>query len=266
MSFFRASARGAAQAAFAPDRVGYAVGDIHGRLDLLVELLTVLEVQAANEIRDGVQPVVVFLGDYVDRGPNSAGVIDLLLKGAPLGYERRFLKGNHEESMLAFLEAPLENRAWVLQGGAETLRSYGVTPPSPVGARDEDWVRVSLELNAKLPPAHIEFLNSLERYLVMGDYAFVHAGVDHSRTLEQQTDADLYWSRQRFLASKKRFSHVVVHGHTPADRPYIDDRRIGVDTGAYASGMLSAARFEGSEVTFLSAMDRIGQRRNAQAS
>ncbi|MFZ2029549.1 MAG: metallophosphoesterase [Vitreimonas sp.] len=265
MSFLRSRARQASSANFVDGRVGYAIGDIHGRSDLLVELLAVLENRAPSEVRDGVHPVVVFLGDYVDRGPNSAGVIDLLLKGAPFGYERRFLKGNHEQSMLAFMEAPLENRAWVLQGGAETLRSYGVTPPPPVGARDEDWVRVSRQLSANLPSAHLDFLNGLERYLVFGDYAFVHAGVDHSRSLEQQTDADLYWSRQRFLASKKRFSHVVVHGHTPADRPYVDDRRIGIDTGAYASGMLSAARFEGTAVTFLSAMDRVSQRRKAQA-
>jgi serine/threonine protein phosphatase 1 len=266
MSFLGSRIREKPPAAFETDRVGYAIGDVHGRLDLLVELLTVLEARAADEVRNGVQPIVVFVGDYVDRGPNSAGVVDLLLKGAPLGYERRFLKGNHEQSMLAFMEAPLDNRAWVLQGGAETLRSYGVTPPAPVGARDEDWVQVGLELRAKVPAAHMDFLNGLERYLVLGDYAFVHAGVDHGRSLEQQTDADLYWSRQRFLASKKRFSHVVVHGHTPADRPYIDDRRIGIDTGAYASGMLSAARFEGTDVTFISAMDRVGQRRNAQAS
>jgi serine/threonine protein phosphatase 1 len=266
MNFLRSRARETTPAAFVADRVGYAIGDIHGRLDLLVELLTVLEDRAASEVRDGIQPVVVFLGDYVDRGPNSASVIDLLLKGAPFGYERRFLKGNHEQSMLAFMDAPFENRAWVLQGGAETLRSYGVTPPSPVGARDEDWVRVSLELSANVPPAHRDFLNNLERYLVLGDYAFVHAGVDPSRALEEQTDADLFWSRQRFLTSKKRYSHVVVHGHTPSDRPYVDDRRISVDTGAYASGMLSAVRFEGTDVTFISAMDRVGQRRNAQAS
>lgn len=265
MSFLRSLSRETPRAAFPADRVGYAIGDIHGRLDLLVELLTVLESRAASEVRFAGPPILVFVGDYVDRGPNSAGVIDLLLQGAPIGYERRFLKGNHEESMLGFLAAPLENRAWVLQGGAETLRSYGVTPPPPIGASDEDWVRVSLELRAKAPPAHIDFLNGLERYIVLGDYVFVHAGVDPSRSLEQQTDVDLYWSRQRFLASKKRFSHLVVHGHTPAERPYIDSRRIGIDTGAYASGMLSAARFEGTEVTFLSAMDRVGQRWNAQA-
>jgi serine/threonine protein phosphatase 1 len=161
------------------------------------------------------------------------------------------------------METPLQNRAWVLQGGAETLRAYGVQPPAPVAAMDEDWIAVAEALRAKLPPEHLEFLNGLERYVVLGDYAFVHAGVDDARTLEEQTDADLYWSRERFLASKKRFSHVVVHGHTPVHRPYRDARRIGVDTGAYASGTLSAARFEGTDVSFLSAMDSSGQRRGA---
>jgi serine/threonine protein phosphatase 1 len=251
-------------AAFAEGRVGYAVGDVHGRNDLLVELLTVLEARAGEEIREAGPPIVVFLGDYVDRGPDSAAVIDLILSGAPRGYERRFLKGNHEQSMLAFMEKPLENRAWVLQGGAETLRSYGVQPPAPTAASAEDWMAVAEALRASLPLAHLEFLNALERYVVLGGFAFVHAGVDHRRALEAQTDDDLFWSRGRFLASRKRLSHMVVHGHTPAEHPYIDGRRIGVDTGAYASGVLSAARFEGTAVSFLSVSDGSRERRRAR--
>jgi serine/threonine protein phosphatase 1 len=246
--------------AFLDDRVGYAIGDVHGRLDLLVELLTVLEARLSDEMRESGPPIAVFLGDYVDRGPESAGVIDLVLNGAPRGYERRFLMGNHEQSMLAFMEAPLQSRPWVLQGGAETLLSYGVQPPATVAASESDWIAVAQALRAKLPAAHHNFLRGLERYAALGGFAFVHAGVDHARTLEQQTDDDLFWSRERFLASRKRFSHVVVHGHTPAERPYMDERRIGLDTGAYASGMLTAARFEGSDVSFLSVTDSGGRR------
>ncbi len=241
---------------FADGRVGYAVGDIHGRADLLAPLLDALEARADEDRREGGAPVVIFLGDYVDRGPDSAGVIDLLLHERPYGYERRYLKGNHEQAMLAYMESPLENRAWVLQGGAETMRAYGVTPPSPLGASEGDWVIAAELLRAQLPEQHLEFLNSLERYVVFGDYAFVHAGVDASRTLEQQTDRDLFWSRAQFIASKRRFSHRVVHGHTPVDRPFVDERRIAVDTGAYASGVLTAARFEGEEVSFLAVSDR----------
>jgi serine/threonine protein phosphatase 1 len=202
---------------------------------------------------------VVFLGDYVDRGPDSAGVINMLMQGRPHGYERHCLRGNHEQSMLLFMEAPLENRAWLLQGGAETLISYGVQPPPPVGAQDADWIAVATALRMAVPQAHVDFINSLERYVAYGDYAFVHAGVDAARSLEEQVDDDLYWARDRFIASKRRFSHRVVHGHTPVDRPYADERRIAVDTGAYASGTLTAARFEGAEVAFLSVSDRRGR-------
>jgi len=241
---------------FSEGRVGFAVGDIHGRADLLAQMFTLLEERAERERRAWGEPIVVFLGDYVDRGPNSRAVIDLMLEGRPTGYRRHCLKGNHEQAMLLFMEAPLENRAWVLQGGAETLVSYGVQPPPPVGTKDEDWTSVAAALKESVPQTHLDFLNGLERYVAYGDYAFVHAGVDAARTLEDQTDDDLYWSRDRFLASKRRFSHRVVHGHTPVDRPYIDQRRIAVDTGAYASGTLTAARFEGEDVTFLSVSDR----------
>lgn len=221
-------------------------------------MISLLEARASDERRGGGEPVVIFLGDYVDRGRQSAAVIDLLLSERPTGYERRFLKGNHEELMLAFMAEPLANRAWLLQGGAETLASYGVTPPSPLAAAEADWIKAAEDLKTAVPSAHMDFLNGLERYLAMGGYAFVHAGVNASRALERQTDADLYWSRERFLNSTRRFSHCVVHGHTPSEKPYADRRRIGVDTGAYATGTLTAARFEGEEVHFISVPDRNG--------
>jgi len=244
-------------ATFPEGRVGFAIGDIHGRVDLLSKLLVDLEARAAADTRDGRAPIVIFLGDYVDRGPDSREVIDMMLAGRPLGYERRFLRGNHEQAMMAFAAAPLENRAWLLQGGAETLLSYGVTPPSPINATREDWLKAAAELNAALPADHRAFLDGLERYVELGGYAFVHAGVDAGRALEHQTDDDLYWSRERFLNSKRRFSHRIVHGHTPSAEPYADDRRVGVDTGAYASGTLTAARFEGDKVSFISASGRV---------
>ncbi|HJS80088.1 MAG TPA: metallophosphoesterase family protein [Vitreimonas sp.] len=266
MGLLRMFERALPAARFPDGRVGFAVGDIHGRADLLTEMLDLLEERAEEERRDGGEPVVVFLGDYVDRGPHSPAVIDLLLQGRPHGYRRHYLKGNHEQSMLKFMQAPLENRAWVLQGGAETLVSYGVQPPPQVAAEERDWISVAAALNVNVPQAHLDFLNSLERYVVYGDYAFVHAGVDAARTLEEQTDEDLYWSRDRFIASRRRFSHRVVHGHTPVDRPYADERRVAVDTGAYASGTLTAARFEGADVAFLSVSDRNAFRPPAPAT
>lgn len=258
MGLMRMFDRAPPPAAKFPDgRVGYAVGDIHGRADLLTDMLRLLEDSAEADRREGGAPIVVFLGDYVDRGPGSAAVIDLLLQGHPHGFEVRYLKGNHEQMMLDFIAAPLANRPWTLQGGAETLMSYGVQPPSPVHAKDEDWLAAAGTLRARLPAAHVAFIDALERYIVLGDYAFVHAGVDASRPIEKQTDADLFWARDAFIASKRRFSHRVVHGHTPVDRPFADQRRVAVDTGAYASGTLTAARFEGEDVTFVSVSDRM---------
>lgn len=249
MSFLQSRAgKGRARARFVEGRVGYAVGDIHGRADLLVRMFERLE----QEFRAvDAQPVVVFLGDYVDRGADSAEVLDLLQLGRPEGFERRFLKGNHEAAMLAFLEDPVAGKAWLSHGGLETLASYQIHPLPSLGASAEDIRQAGAALNARLPAAHRAFLDGLERYVVLGDYCFVHAGVDPARKLETQTDADLLWIRRRFLDDERPLPHMVVHGHTPVDAPHHDQRRIGLDTGAYFSGVLTAARFEGESVDFI---------------
>lgn len=239
-------------ARFLDGRVGYAVGDIHGRSDLLADMIALLEARSIEDTRLAGPPIVVFLGDYIDRGHDSAGVVGMLATGRPRHCECRFLRGNHEQSLMAFIENPMANRGWLLQGGAETVMSYGVRPPA-FNDSAQAWRDSADELRAKMPAAHLNFLNSLERYVELGDYAFVHAGVDDSRPLADQTDEALYWSRAAFMASKRPFSHRVVHGHTPVDRPFADARRVAVDTGAYASGILTAARFEGEAVTFLTA-------------
>lgn len=244
-------ARRKAPAAKFPDaRVGYAVGDIHGCADLLAAMLTEIETRAAEDVREGGQPVLVFLGDYVDRGGDSAGVIELLLSGRPANCERRYLRGNHEQAMVAFMEDPVPNRRWLLHGGAETMLSYGVQPPPLMGGSDEDWSQAAEALKRAVPAPHRAFLDGLERYVELGGYAFVHAGVDSERPLADQPDDVLFWTRARFLSDRRRFSHKIVHGHTPVDRPFVDDRRIALDTGAYASGTLTAARFEGEDVSF----------------
>jgi serine/threonine protein phosphatase 1 len=241
----------AASARFLGRRVGYAVGDIHGCSDLLRVMFDAIEARVHDETRDGGPPIVIFLGDYVDRGRDSAGVLDLLATGRPFGCERRYLRGNHEQSMVAFMDDPMANRAWMLQGGAETLLSYGLQPPPIVGGSDQDWIGTAQALRERLPQAHYDFLTGLERYVVLGDYLFVHAGVDLKKPIEKQTDAALYWSREAFINAKRRYSHRIVHGHTPVDQPFVDCRRIAVDTGAYASGVLSAVRLEGEGVSFL---------------
>ena len=255
MGFFGMFER-AKPALFPDGRVGFAVGDIHGRADLLAKLLNLFEARAEQEVREGGAPVLVFLGDYVDRGADSARVLDLLISRRPHTYERHYLRGNHEQAMLAFMEAPLSNRGWLIHGGADTLQSYGIAPPSPMHATADECEAAAAALKAALPPEHLSFLQGLERYAEFGGYAFVHAGVKAGRSLVKQKDSDLLWIRERFLNSKRRFSHCVVHGHTPADAPFADERRVGIDTGAYATGVLTAARLEGEAVDFLSVTDR----------
>lgn len=251
-----------------PDgRVRYAIGDIHGCADLLEEMFARLEARAGDELRPAGEPVVIFLGDYIDRGRESARVLDLLLQGRPAGYERRYLKGNHEQGMLAFLEAPVENRAWIMHGGAETLLSYNVKPPSPLQSTEADWIAAAALLKQNMPEAHLRFLRNLERYIAVGDYVFAHAGVDPSRALTEQTDQDLFWIRAKFLKSRNSFGRRrVVHGHTPVERPYADRRRVGVDTGAYASGVLTAARIEGKGLEFVAVTDREARAARARAA
>lgn len=235
--------------AFERGRIGFAIGDVHGRADLLDRIVKRVWEAAWSSNVPGA--VAIFLGDYVDRGPDSARVIDYLITQLPLGLECHFLKGNHEVAMLQFIEAPLPNRGWLAHGGLETLASYGVTPLPSIGSSDQAILEAHAQLMSKMPASHARFLQNLERYVVFGDYAFVHAGVDAGVALEQQTDTDLFWARDRFLRDRRGFSHVVVHGHTPVNEPYLDHRRICIDTGAYATGRIAAACFLGETVSFI---------------
>jgi serine/threonine protein phosphatase 1 len=227
------------------------VGDIHGRADLLDDMLTRLERDArgANDA-----PVVVFVGDYIDRGPDSRKVLDLLLSGRPYGFERRFLMGNHEQLLLDAFDDPARARRWLNHGGFTTMHSYGVHPP-PMGSAPAAFANTLSRLRDRMPNEHHAFLLGLERYVEIGDYLFVHAGIDPAKPLEEQTDADLYWIRDRFLECRKPLSHRIVHGHTPVRAPTLEASRLAIDTGAYATGTLTAARIEGTSVSFLAARD-----------
>jgi serine/threonine protein phosphatase 1 len=238
---------------FPEGRIGYAVGDIHGRADLLQNVRSVLTNEAAA-FHSGDKPILVFLGDYVDRGPGTREVVDLLMNdfGA---FETYFLRGNHEQGMLDSLTDPTKMRPWLQYGGMETLVSYGVRPP-PLGASAAQLEAVGRALSDALPPEHRQFLERLAPYAEIGGYLFVHAGVDPEKTLEEQTEGDLLWIRDRFLSDERALSHVIVHGHTPTEEPVRTYRRIGLDTGAYATGRLSVARFEGRNVAFMVVDDR----------
>ena len=235
--------------------VVYAIGDVHGQADLLAALLDPIIREAAER---GHSTALVCLGDYVDRGPASRQVIEALIasKAAP-GLEARFLRGNHDQSLLDFLAEPATGPDWCEFGGRETLASYGVTPPR-VRDAPEQWEKAREDLAAALPASHLAFLQKSELSLELGDYFFAHAGARPGVPLSDQSDRDLMWIRQPFLGDDRRFEKVVVHGHTPAEAVHADHRRIGLDTGAYATGVLSAVRLEGEDRRLIQAKRQSG--------
>ena len=259
---FRSRTQVASPAAPAvPDgTVVWAVGDIHGRLDLLQPLVDAM--LADLHVSAATRKVVVFLGDYIDRGPDSRGVLQLLAGLSDVaGIEWRFLKGNHEQAMLGFLEDSSAGPKWCEYGGDNALRSYGLRVPD-LAHRKEAWARVAADLRHKLTARETEFLETLELSVTVGDYFFSHAGARPGVALDRQSAEDLMWIRQPFLNSGTAFERVVVHGHTPAKAVQADHRRIGIDTKAYDSGILSALQLEGHERSLLQA---IGPQRGSQA-
>lgn len=228
-----------------PGRRVFAIGDIHGCDDLLERMIAAIRDLCLD---DAERPLLVFLGDYVDRGPASKGVLDRLTS---LDFcDARFLCGNHEEAMLNFLNDPEEGIAWIRYGGRATMTSYGIELP-PRNSPFSQWKQAHADFRAAVPEDHMRFLWSLEDRIALGDYLFVHAGVDPKLPLDRQRPHDLRWIRDPFLTHKGRLGKVIVHGHTPEDRPYVDSRRIGLDTGAYKSGVLTALEVEGRERHFL---------------
>lgn len=231
----------------------YVIGDIHGRLDLLRGLLRKIAVDIARH-EAGAKRELVFLGDYVDRGPDSRGVIDLILATAG---ERGFwtvtaLKGNHEQALMQFMNEPELWPMWQGFGARETLLSYGVNPPG-AGSEPDDWARASRQLNAAVPPDHKRFLDELKLFADRGDYLCAHAGVRPGSPLNQQTEQDLLWIRDEFLRNERRLEKVIVHGHTPAEEAYVGAHRIGLDTGAYATNLLTAIKLKGEERVLIQA-------------
>ncbi len=213
----------------------YAVGDVHGRLDLLEEIEQMIVADIASS--GGSKPVICYLGDYVDRGPHSAGVIDRLTSHTQDGMERIYLKGNHEDRMLAFLENPHEcGPAWAKFGGREALESYGVHLPD---AGQEDWGRIYDEFRALLPERHLRFLNQLRLAARWRDFLFVHAGLSPLADLAQQPARDLIWIRDAFINSSRDWGVRVIHGHVIVEEVAFRPNRIGIDTGAYKSGVLT---------------------------
>src|SRR5712672_1676590 len=223
----------------------YAIGDIHGQAALLDELLGMIE-------RDGMgrpeTSVLVFIGDYVDRGTDSKGVIEQLVN-LQSDFTAHFLRGNHDQALLDFLADPNSFPIWKDYGAEETLASYGIASP----ASDEEVAlrQTRDSLRQALPARHLRFFETLKLSETIGDYFFAHAGVRPGTALDQQEERDLMWIRDEFLNSRAAFGKIIVHGHTPTNAPVVRRNRIGIDTGAYLTGRLTALVLEGTRRRFL---------------
>jgi serine/threonine protein phosphatase 1 len=233
-----------------PDEIRlYAVGDIHGRLDLLEQLLHRIDQDAVTAPDKTI--IRLFVGDYVDRGPQSAAVIERLLQLQQEQPNSVFLRGNHEQLMLQFLEAPSCYPRWRALGGEETLQSYNVTPP--IFEDEATLAKTCGALKRALPPSHLSFLNATELSHISGDYLFVHAGIRPGTFLADQKAQDMLWIREEFLSSNQAFEKFVVHGHSPTGKPEVRKNRIGIDTRAFRTGRLTALRLDGGARRFLTA-------------
>ncbi|WP_335309884.1 metallophosphoesterase family protein [Sphingomonas phyllosphaerae] len=230
-------------------RLIYAIGDLHGRVDLFDRLIA--------RIRDDIaahpggyqgKPMVVLLGDYIDRGPASAQLIDRILTlRDDEAIEWRAVLGNHEDAMVAFLDARSSGQSWGRHGGATTLASYGVAVPETA----EGWDATREQLRAVVPPTHDAWLRGLDHYIVQGGLIFVHAGLRPGVPLEKQRMKDILYIREEFLGAPVDSDLLIVHGHTPQDEAYGAPGRICLDSGAYATGVLTAARFDGGPIKLL---------------
>ncbi len=215
----------------------YAIGDIHGRADLLKQALDKIERDKERTAFDTC--VEVYLGDYVDRGPDSKSVIDLLIQ------RRRdvgavTLRGNHESIMMTCLDDPAAIARWCNLGGLETIESYGVPLPLPLPDSDIDDLHAGFV--AAVPASHRAFLSALQLSYSCGDYFFAHAGVRPGVPLDRQTPQDLMWIRDDFLGSTRWHGKYIVHGHTPKEKPDLHRNRAGIDTGAYMTGNLTCLK------------------------
>ena len=223
----------------------YAIGDIHGRADLLHAMQAMI---LADSVGGPRRQVVVYLGDYIDRGQDSFGVIDTLVNAPLPGFESVHLRGNHEDFLLSFVETGEQGENWFFNGGITTMKSYGVTAKGAAG-RNTAILRENL-IDA-MPANHLSFFKGLTLTHTEGDYLFVHAGIRPGVPLSHQKPEDLMWIRTPFLHAEGGFGHVVVHGHTPDFEPVVRENRIGVDTLAYRSGCLTCLVLEGEHRRFL---------------
>ena len=223
----------------------YAIGDVHGCYHELCLLLEFIELD--QKTFPAARHRIVFLGDYVDRGPNNRRVIEKLIELQLSEMDVEFLLGNHDERILTFINNP--DLVWddvMKWGGARTLEDYGVVPRA-----GESEASVHQRFSDALPREHVSFLANLKPCTHSGDYFFCHAGIRPGKSIHNQAVHDLIWIRYDFLLHEAPFEKVVVHGHTPADEVEVKSNRINVDTRCYQSGVLTAVVLEGTQVRFL---------------
>jgi serine/threonine protein phosphatase 1 len=223
----------------------YAIGDVHGRADLLKRLFALIDADLAR--RPTEDALHVMLGDYIDRGPASRQVVDLVLARAAQ-HELVALKGNHDALLLQALDDPAKMGDWLMMQGVETLASYGLTSATVGGKR---LSALAAALAAALPDAHRQFFADLKPSFSCGDFFFVHAGVRPGVELKRQKEDDMIWIRQDFLRHDGDFGKIIIHGHTPVRDVERRKNRIGIDTAAYATGKLTALVIEGSDLRII---------------
>jgi serine/threonine protein phosphatase 1 len=244
LKFLRSRRPIAAPTAHMPQDVrAYAIGDIHGRLDLLDQLIEAID--ADNADRPAAETHLIFLGDLIDRGPQSAQVIDRVIEIAGTRPNISVIAGNHEEVFLSACEGDRDTlRFFTRIGGRETILSYGIAPETYDRC---DYDELAAFLAEHVPAAHLEFLRSLKDTVVLGDYLFVHAGIRPGIALEDQKLSDLRWIRRSFLDYDGYDGFIVVHGHTPSATVEHRHNRVGIDTGAWETGRLTALGLEGAD-------------------
>ncbi len=238
------------QPSLPPGRRVYAIGDIHGRLDLLGPLADAID--RDDRASEDARTTVILLGDLVDRGPDSRGVLNFARKWSQL-CDVRILLGNHEEMFLNSFYEHGTFRGFLRFGGVQTLASYGLDAETMI---DMDFAEIKHRLTRAVPREDRIFMHGFESNVRLGDYLFVHAGIHPKVPLDQQDDHDCRWIREPFLSHKGGLDCMVVHGHTVTALPELHDHRIGIDTGAYESGLLTALRLEGTDRRLIQAEDR----------
>lgn len=228
----------------------YAFGDVHGRADLLTDLLDEIEQEASvAAAQTDRQTQVIGLGDYIDRGPDSRQVIEILISLSSSSLiDFTALRGNHEETLLNGLQDPSALSIWLQHGGDAALRSYGIEPPeNPGKVSGKHLHQIAVHLKRAIPVDHMAFLKTTWSCLQVGDYFFTHAGVRPGQALHKQDNSDLLWIRNEFLTSGQDFGAVIVHGHTVVDDPDVRRNRIGLDTGAYKTNVLTCLVLEAEQ-------------------